>query len=104
MENTLFTKGRVITTDGGQQLAVYELTEEFAFLAPVEYTDEEIVIKVSETIVYPASTQEEVISALSALRLLRKAEAETGEVVDAEIVDAQKVNEAVENWKNDTAE
>ncbi len=48
----LLTVGKVVTTQEGNVLYVYGVTERYAFLAPLEVTEDGVVVHVSDTVTY----------------------------------------------------
>lgn len=48
----LLTIGEVIVTQGGYPLLVYEVSERYAFLAPVSINEDGVVINIAKTLVY----------------------------------------------------
>lgn len=71
MEKKLFEIGHEFETNGGRHLLCYEVTDMFAFMAPIEKTEEGILLKVDETLVYNREVSEEVISPISGITLKR---------------------------------
>lgn len=48
----LLTIGEVVVTQGGDPLLVYEVSEIYAFLAPVSIKEDGVVINIANTLVY----------------------------------------------------
>lgn len=97
MERKLFEVGNILINDGGVEVVVYEVTEQFAFVAPFVRKDGKIIIVTQKTVVYENDESNEVIEPVRTITI--DDEQPAGEVVEAEVIEEPAAgNEAADNW------
>ena len=71
MEKELLQVGQHFTTNGGTEVICFEVTEKFAFMAPVEVTETELILNVEKTLVYNIEVVEEELSPIQSIAFNR---------------------------------
>lgn len=67
MEKELLQVGHNFITNGGTEVVCYDVSENFAFLAPVEVVNDEVILVVEKTLVYKREVTEEVLSPIQSI-------------------------------------
>lgn len=74
MEKKLFEVGHEVETNGGTTMICYEVSDMFAFMAPIEKTEEGVNILVDKTLVYNREISGEVLAPISSITIGDKEE------------------------------
>lgn len=75
-EKITFEVGQNFETNGGTTVVCYEVTDMFAFMAPVREEEGSLFIEVEKTLVYSRESAEEVVSPIKDIELGIKEKAE----------------------------